>query len=421
MTEERGKHDMKKLYDVTITFNPADFPGKIESVALRGEFLFYKSGLTGHTDETGMVDCDEKFSPRQYRDDLDHIGGLYYEEMKLNGEGMYQISFRLPAGVYPYHFLINPELDATSNDRRYAWSNMTMPDGTLMGLKNIEQVLQENFAGEKNHLMVDPKNPPVVPTVTGIQRNSELYIGTEEENICVPIRDPQKAGTITYISYMDIDDKPQSMAVYLPAGYDRTKVYPLILVSHGGGGNEADWPSQGSIGNIMDHLIAQGKTRPAILVCMNNSVYNWNYKKIADNCELKIIPFLQKIFNISDETKDRAFCGLSMGSMTTLYMYMHRSHLYDYFGAFSGGLAGGVYFTLDDPHLQDVTLMIGSAEEDIAYNQRDIGVPTTIRALKARGLPFIPYFVKGSHDWFCWSEMFTYFAENVLWKKNDLS
>lgn len=409
---------MKKLYDVTITFDPADFGGEVKAVALRGEFLFYESGLTGHTDQTGMVDCDHKYSPREYRDGLDSIGGLYYEEMTKNADGIYTISLKLPAGVYPYHFLVNPELGEPSSEPRFAWSNMTLPDGSQKGLKNIEQALACDFSGETNHLCVDPKNPPVAPTVTGVQKNSELYVGTEEETICLPISDPAKAGTISYMSYSDIDGKPQTMAVYLPAGYDKTKTYPLILVSHGGGGNEADWPSQGSIGNIMDHLIAEGKTREAILVCMNNSVYKWDYQKIADNCEKKIVPFLEKLFNISPKTEDRAFCGLSMGSMTTLYMYMHRSHCYDYFGAFSGGLAGGEHFTLDDPHLQDVTLMIGSAEEDIAYNQREIGVPTTIRALKAKGLPFIPYFVTGSHDWFCWPQMFQHFAEAVLWKKN---
>ena len=60
--------------------------------------------------------------------------------------------------------------------------------------------------------------------------------------------------------------------------------------------------------------------------------------------------------------------------------------------------------------------MIGSAEEDIAYNEREIGVPPTIRALKAKDIPYIPYFTTGSHDWFCWPQMFAYFAEHVLWK-----
>lgn len=410
---------MKKLYDVTLTFDPADYPGKVEAVAVRGEFMFYRSGLTGHTDQTGMVDCEEKLPPHKYEDGMENIGGLYYEEMKQNTDGIYEISFRLPAGVYAYHFLVNPELDELSDDPKFGWNNMVLPDGSKMGLKDIEKVIRENYSGEKNHLMTDPKNPPAVSTVTGTQKNSELYVGTEEESLCVPISDRQKAGMITYLSYLDIDDALQSMAVYLPAGYDQNKTYPLILVSHGGGGNEADWPSQGSIGNIMDHLVAQGRTRPAILACMNNSVYNWDFPKIAANCEQKVVPFLEKLFHISPDTKDRAFCGLSMGAMTTLYMYMHSSRCYDYFGTFSGGLAGGEYFTLEDPHLRDVTLLIGSAEEDIAYNEREIGVPPTMRALEAKQLPFIPYFVTGSHDWFCWQQMFAYFAEEVLWKKPE--
>lgn len=412
---------MKKVYDVTITFDPASYDGPVESVAVRGEFLFYESGLTGHTDKTGMVDCDKKYTPHQYAEGLDSIGGLYCEEMQKDAQGLYQVSFRLPAGVYPYHFLINPRFGEPSTDPRFSWSNMTMADGSQKGLQNLEAALACGFLGPENHVTPDPQNPPVAPTATGKQQNSELYVGTEEESFCLPISDKSKAGTLTYLSYSDIDGKTQSMAVYLPAKFDRNKTYPLILVSHGGGGNEADWPSQGSIGNVMDHLIAQGKTREAILVCMNNSVYQWDFGKIARNCEERIIPFLEKLFPISKDTKDRAFCGLSMGSMTTLYMYMHRSHVYDYFGAFSGGIAPGhEQFTLEDPHLKDVTLMIGSAEEDIAYNEREIGVPPTIRALEAKGLPYIPYFVTGSHDWFCWPQMFQHFAEAVLWKKENL-
>ena len=242
-------------------------------------------------------------------------------------------------------------------------------------------------------------------------------MGTSAECLRIPIGDPDRTGTVSFQSYVDIDGNTRSAGVYLPAGYDKTRTYPLIIVSHGGGGNEVDWFSQGNINHIMDNLIAQGRTKDAILVTPNNSVYDWNYQKIAQNTESCLIPFLEKIYNISANTCDRAFCGLSMGSMTTLYMLYHHSRLYDYYGAFSGGLAPGhPAFSLEDPHIRDVTLLIGCGEEDIAYNTREIGVPTTIAALKDAGVPYKPYFVTGSHDWFCWPDMFAYFAENVLWK-----
>ena len=41
----------EKLYDVTITFDPASVEEKVESVGLSGDFLFYRSNLKGHTDE----------------------------------------------------------------------------------------------------------------------------------------------------------------------------------------------------------------------------------------------------------------------------------------------------------------------------------------------------------------------------------
>ena len=214
---------MKNLYDVTITFDPASYDGPVESVAVRGEFLFYESGLTGHTDQTGMVDCDKKYTPHEYREGLDNIGGLYCEEMQKNAQGLYQVNFRLPAGVYPYHFLINPRFGDPTTDPRFSWSNMTMADGSQKGLQNLEAALACGFPGPENHTMVDPQNPPVAPTVTGKQSNSELYVGTEEESFCLPIRDKSKAGTITYLSYNDIDGNTQTMAVYLPARFDKKK------------------------------------------------------------------------------------------------------------------------------------------------------------------------------------------------------
>lgn len=413
---------MKKLYDVTVTFDPKTFPGKVEAVGLRGEFLFYKSGLTGNTDETGMVDCTEKFPPAQYTEDLDSIGGLYYEEMKQNADGVYEVTLKLPAGVYPYHFLVNPDLGAPAEDPRFGWSNMQGADGKQIGLNNIMDALKSGFTGEKNHVFVDPKNPPMVATLSGKQLNSALYVGTAEDSVRMPIADPAKKGTVSYHSYTDINGTIRTSGIYFPAGYDKNKTYPLLIVSHGGGGNEADWFCQGSLANVLDNMIAQGRTREAIVVTPNNGAYphpetNWDFETIARNIEQCLVPYVEKICHISSDVKDRAFCGLSMGSMTTLYMYYHRTEKYAYYGAFSGGVAPGhPAFDISNPHLKDVRLMIGSAEEDIAYNFRDIGVPTTIAALKEAGIPYTPYFVTGSHDWFCWPAMFEHFAQTVLWK-----
>ena len=138
---------MKKLYDVTIKFDPKDYDGEVKAVGLRGEFLFYKSGLTGHTDETGMVDCDEKFPPSAYSEDLDNIGGIYYEEMEKNEDGLYEVNLKLPAGMYPYTFLVNPVLTDASEDPRFGWTNMQLKDGSKKSIKDVEKAMASVFAG----------------------------------------------------------------------------------------------------------------------------------------------------------------------------------------------------------------------------------------------------------------------------------
>ena len=397
---------MAKLYDVTLTFNPADYDGEVKTVGVRGEFLFYRSNLTGHTDETGMVENDPKYPPAQYEDGMASIGGLYYKEMSLDQSGVYSASFKLPAGMYCYSFVVNAEVGEPSDDPRASWSNFLMDDGKLHNFTDPKMAFQA---------IPDPKNPPSCPTPTGVQRNSELFVGSVSDYPWIPAAHGPK-GTVTYASYKDINGADQFLGVYLPPNYCTGVDYPVIYVSHGGGGNEGDWFSQGGIANIMDNLIAQRKTEEAILVTMNNSVYQWDFEVCAQNMIQCVMPFVCKTFGASSDPMLNAFCGLSMGSMTTLYMYMHHTECWQYYGAFSGGIAAGENFSLENPHLFDVSLLIGCAEEDIAYNERDIGVPPTIRQLKAKGVPHETYFTTGSHDWFCWPQMFAYFAENTLWK-----
>jgi enterochelin esterase-like enzyme len=56
--------------------------------------------------------------------------------------------------------------------------------------------------------------------------------------------------------------------VYTPPDYDKdtTKRYPVLYLQHGWGENEYAWWNQGRANMIMDNLIAEGKTKPFIIV-----------------------------------------------------------------------------------------------------------------------------------------------------------
>ena len=131
-------------------------------------------------------------------------------------------------------------------------------------------------------------------------------------------------------------------------------------------------------------------------------------------------PFLEKLFPISKDTKGWSLLRPVHGQHDHLHMYMHRSHVYDYLGPSpAASPPGHEQFTLKGPpHLKDVALMIGSAEEDIRIQrEEEIGVPPTIRALEAKGLPSHPHFVTGFPRLVLLAQMFQHFAEAVLWKR----
>ena len=66
--------------------------------------------------------------------------------------------------------------------------------------------------------------------------------------------------------------------VYTPPDYEKdpSKRYPVLYLQHGGGEDDTGWGSQGHTGLIMDNLIAEGKTRPCIIVMANSYVPGTN-------------------------------------------------------------------------------------------------------------------------------------------------
>ncbi len=67
---------------------------------------------------------------------------------------------------------------------------------------------------------------------------------------------------------------PRRMIVYTPPGYEAgSERYPVLYLLHGSGGDEEAWPVMGVANVIMDNLIAQGKSKPMIVV-MPNAYWN---------------------------------------------------------------------------------------------------------------------------------------------------
>lgn len=219
-------------------------------------------------------------------------------------------------------------------------------------------------------------------------------------------READQQGTLTELEYdtyesMSYEEQDQTIhkraIVYLPYGYDESQRYPVFYLMHGGWSDETvylgtpDQPRR--FKNVLDHGIADGKIRPMIVVCptYNNESESdsGNYSlalRLTDNYHNELIndliPAVEGTYSTYAEdtspegleaSRDyRAFCGFSMGSVTTWHTFEYCLDYFRYFMPSSGNLTSdGEYMASivkDSGHTwNDFFIFAASGTDDFAY------------------------------------------------------
>ena len=380
--------------DYTATFIYKDKDARdATNVSVSGGFQFYKPEEVqsfANTGDGANIPC---YNAYQYQD------GMFAGGYNLNGDAanysmteiedeIFEVTIPLPANEYCYAF------------------NIEYSDGS----------------SETN--VKDPANPALANDGSDAGW-SLFYVGngeTKGQEYINP-RTDGKTGTYSFVNYLAEDGTTQPLGIYLPNGYDANKTYKTIYVSHGGGGNEVEWMTIGAVPNIMDNLIADSLTKEAIVVTMDNTYFNWDYDRIINNLFNNILPYIETHYNVSKEVNDRAFCGLSMGSMTTTTLYQTHPDQFGYFGCFSGAnvpVDVSKVAHLDQPNLYITAGCIDMALMNDSYNTASDRT-TTGFVDKLNTLNLTNYkleILNGAHDWYVWRESFTNFVKDHLWTKD---
>ncbi|WP_040196375.1 alpha/beta hydrolase-fold protein [Candidatus Soleaferrea massiliensis] len=314
-----------------------------------------------------------KYSPYEWEKDmfpmnLDEKG--YTEDMINVGDGTWVLTMPLPSGGFSYRYIV---------------------DGVST---------------------TDPANKPLVNTITGREANfSMVYLpfDSSKQDVDRSVELPRNGqnGTVVFDSYKE-GENDRELAVYLPYGYDenRAQPYKVIYISHGSGGSELDWMNDGCLPNIMDNLVAEGKTEPAVVVAMNNSEVADSTQNQMDN----IKPYIEKHYNVSNNVDEMAYCGLSLGGTMTARLYLAHPAAYGYFGIWSSAQVA----SMDLEGIEGLnvpTVMLGMGAQD----RRLKSMNAFAEKLTAKGVQYSYDVRNGAHDWEFWPQMFTAFAENVLW------
>jgi hypothetical protein len=199
----------------------------------------------------------------------------------------------------------------------------------------------------------------------------------------------------------------------------------VVYLAHGIFGDETDFLVPGNVPNILDNMIAKGEIEPTVVVTMGNHFTgtdlgfgSYNQANAASNLVQNILPFVERLYNVSREKEGRAYGGFSYGGMTGGVVIKNYPTVFGYYGHFSGNpsLTPADYdyiASLNDAEDLSVFLGNGVFEGSLAAQN------AIAASFQSRGIPATTAQVRGAHDMMTGGQLFTIFARDHLWTRGD--
>jgi enterochelin esterase-like enzyme len=392
----------------SVTFRYWDGNPATHNIKIRGEWYFSDAAHTTTTSSAGWL-------PAQWI------------------PGAFPIAY--PNNSYEPNWPIQP---MTQDPQTLIWSFTTpMASGTytygfLLNCTNADFGSSDGCPTDAQ--IADPNNPPW-NTSGSVEPTSQVYVppdrkfGTPDLSWQSPNRVHGTLLDVTYPSPQSTDPAGQHyLVVYLPPVYDahRQPAYPTLYLSHGGGGNEVDWTTQGVAGRIIDNLIADKKAQPMVVVMTNlnnlgacdlfdGSCYT---KEVTEN----VIPFVEANYNVARNANDRAFAGLSLGGLRANDLLFNATTSFGYFASWSIGTMGTP--PVGDPRWQNPALKtrLGIQIGGGVFDWLTIpGIDEYEAILTANGIPFVDYRMDGGHEWYVWRQTLIDYASTMAFRHTTTS
>jgi enterochelin esterase family protein len=191
--------------------------------------------------------------------------------------------------------------------------------------------------------VLDPRNTATSEGVNTVRSVVEVP-GPEAEFYAVK---PVPHGSVSAVWYHSKTlGRPRRMHVYTPPGYEAgAGRHPVLYLLHGAGDSDDSWTSVGRAHLILDNLLAEGKTRPMIVVMPaghTSGLLDWgpgtlDTRQFEAEFRQDIVPYVEAHYRVLAAREHRAIAGLSMGGMQTLNISLTDLNRYAYVGVFSSG------------------------------------------------------------------------------------
>ena len=400
-------HTGRQPTGYTVTFRY--YAPTATSVQIKGEWYFSSPAQTTTTSSQGLL--PSKWSPGDFP--IAYPNQVFANwpviSMTKNKGGVWTYTTPMPSGVFTYGFFVN-----CSSPTQTGCTEVSDP-GNL------------------------PWNTYHGTTVGSVEPTSQVYVPSDSRFDTVnywwqaPARVRGSLVDVSYTSPESINPPgTHPLAVYTPPGYNphRSTPYPTLYLSHGYGGNEIDWTTQGDAANILNNLIDTGQIQPMVVVmtdfngfpgdCLGlNGGATSPWLAAYDQDLLgNVIPYVQSHYNVSANASERAFAGLSCGGVLANSLLYNDTSEFGYYGVMSP--YPNVALPADTPPIvytpsaaqvtamKQVGILVGGGWQDPIQSFLT-GCPggqscafTEVATLEAAGVGIFPDFVNGGHEWYVW-------------------
>jgi enterochelin esterase-like enzyme len=233
-------------------------------------------------------------------------------------------------------------------------------------------------------------------------------------------------GTVREETYYSTSlGKHRQLLVYTPPNYEcfSHPAFPVLYLYHGRGDTRCSWVTQGRLPEILDNLLAEGNAVPMIVVVPEahafdvDSSYEKNQAAIDEELFHDIIPFLEKHYNVSHDSRERAIAGLSMGGLQSTETGIVHVDYFSWVGAFSPTLFPGDLSGEFKNALQKSDKINGNLRLfEIVTGDSDTSPELTnfVSQLRESNIQHVYTLLPGSHNMFVWRPALYNFLQKIF-------